>query len=120
LEICGFGRWGPWKGGFSAHCSFNVISSPRESEIILAFLSNNQVQTISTTTTTTMMIMIMTTMMMIVLVVVVVDISYTLNRQFFQGLGQLESTVAGTRYISIRPRHRTNAHYATEFHGTQQ
>lgn len=39
---------------------------------------------------------------------------------FFQDLGQLESTAAGTRYISIRPRHRTNAHYAAEFQGMQQ
>jgi hypothetical protein len=44
------------------------------------------------TTTTTTMIM--------------KDIYCTFNRQFFQDLGQLESTVPGTRYISNRPRHR--------------
>jgi hypothetical protein len=43
------------------------------------------------------------------------DISCTINRQSFQGLGQLASTVAGTCYISIRPRHRTHAHYAADF-----
>jgi len=81
------------------------MSSTRQSENILAVLSNNHVQTMLMTTTT-MMIM--------------KDISRNFNRQFFQDLGQVESTVEGTRYISIRPRHRTNAHYATEFQGVQQ
>jgi hypothetical protein len=71
-------------------------------KIFWQFFQTTQVQTLSVTTMITMK-----------------DISCTFNRQFFQDLGQLEQTTAVIRYISIRPRNRTNPHYAAEFQGTQ-
>jgi hypothetical protein len=76
-------------------------------KIFWQFFQTTQVQTISTTTT----------------MITMKDISCAFIRQFLMKdlgqLGQLEPTVAVTRYISIRPRHRSNPHYAAEFQGTQ-